>query len=203
VEVSKIKTNAKLNEDKCKEKSTKAKKYLEEIVDVDDNTIISIPVVGSVVQGLVTGINYKDSAILMCDRNDFSQASKIVLGTAAVAAGGIGGALTAMIYMPAGPYYWFKAISAHFDKKNYKVLNEQFAKIALQMGRVETHLGEITSALGDIENHLKYSLKAGTNVIDAKDKKKRKKIVKRVIEHSTNLIASCDKYEDITKKKCI
>jgi predicted DNA-binding protein YlxM (UPF0122 family) len=176
MEVAKIKIKAEVNAEKCGEKAMTAKQYLDDI-DVDNHTIISIPVVGNVVGGFIAGVNFKDNAILMCENQQIlnNLPSKMVLGSVAGAAGGLGGAVTSMITIPAGPYLWYKAVSAHFDAKNYKVLKDQFGNIALQMGYVEQHLGDITCALGEIEQHLKQSLKAEENVIGETDKKSVKK----------------------------
>eukprot|EP00092_Neocalanus_flemingeri_P101698 GFUD01130029.1.p1 GENE.GFUD01130029.1~~GFUD01130029.1.p1 ORF type:complete len:127 (-),score=30.68 GFUD01130029.1:3-338(-) len=105
--------------------------------------------------------------------------------------------------MPAGPYLWFKAVSKYFDTKNYGALKEQFGSIAQQMGMVETHLDNIITALGDIEEHLNKGLKAEEKVMDATTEDKRMKMVKRVIEQADKLILSCDHYYGIVKRQDI
>ena len=47
------------------------------------------------------------------------------------------------------------------------------------MGMVDTHLGNITAAFGDIEQHLKSSLKAKEKVMAVTDETKRKKTIRK------------------------
>ena len=72
------------------------------------------------------------------------------------------------------------AFKAHdFDASNYAALNDQLGGIALKMGMVDTHLGNITAAFGDIEQHLKSSLKAKEKVMAVTDETKRKKTIRK------------------------
>ena len=70
------------------------------------------------------------------------------------------------------------------------------------MGMIENHLDQITSALGDIEVHLKKATNAEERVMSTEGKK-REKMIGRVIDEAEELIKTCDAYFSIVQKKAL
>ena len=198
-EVALIKEKAKGSAETFKEKFDRTKQYrveLEDPVFLPQFTYLSIPIVGTVMGG-AQGAAVAATAAM--DEFD-NLASKIGVGALAGAGGLVTGIGASIAALPMGPYLWYKAIAMHFDAENFGALQEQFISIVNQMSLIDTHLGNITQALGDIEDHLKAASKAGAKVMTV-DGEKRKIMVGRVIKRAEELILACNAYFELTKQR--
>ena len=202
-----VQAKAKGNAETFEKKAEKAQKYLDEYFDEDTltyteaSTYLSIPVVGQLL-GVAGGAYGAGAATVEAlEDTDWGDNTvcKVVGGTLAGTVGLVAGAVTSVITIPAGPYLWVKGITSHLDAKNYGPLAKKFSNIALQMGLIDTHLGKITGALGDIESHLQKAVQAEERVMST-DGKKRAKMVKRVVERAEELIKACDEYFSLAKR---
>ena len=201
-----IKGKVKMVEEKARgvvevfvKKSQKAFKHKDHLDDLEDLTFASIPFLGQVGCGVVGAIAFAEEAAQACHNSEHFDnfPSKVIAGGVAGAVGLGAGLVVSVLTVPAGPIIWCKAVSSAIKgslSDDYDNLQEQFSSIALQMGLIETHLGHITEALGDIETCLNSTRKAQKQMIK---KKHDEKWVSKVIERAAHLIAACDEYSTI------
>ena len=160
-------------------------------------SLVSTPVLGQVLTGAAGGWGLGEMAVEYCEKKDTNMLVKVAAGAGAGLAGAAAGVAFSLVTIPAGPYFWWKSIESYKDEKTYPILAEEFGSIAVQMGLVEEHLTKITKSLHDIKFSLSVCQDTERRAIEALTKKKRKKMIKRVLNRANELIESCDKYFSI------
>ena len=91
-------------------------------------------------------------------------------------------------------------VKTHFEAKNHKLLDDEFAITAVQMGLVDSQLDKIVTTLREIEDMAKKAMKAERGAVEETKEMKRRQRIEKVAERAAELVETCEKYIAMAKK---